>query len=247
FPHPALFVRGKSSDCRQRYLRNWLVSRVGWITHLSVSDVTPVTPRTWQAFLNTIPDTFSSNQLHEAANLFGPKLIGVQHDVPSHIQFHDISIFLGDLGRMTQWTKSKVLWDIYEHNFWFEFVALAHVLMLDMTLDWESEWLDCICQVFPGDLELTMCAEPFPSENQGLASSDPKLKLNYVEKLQVLLSPWPGFPSDLMEPLPPSALSACVWAVEKKLALFYVQLFFDNFSCPPILPHFIPVPLAYGC
>ncbi|KIK12214.1 hypothetical protein PISMIDRAFT_79878, partial [Pisolithus microcarpus 441] len=126
-----------------------------------------------------------------------------------------------------------VLWDLYEHNFRFEFVALACVLMPDMTLDQESEWLDC---VFHGDLELTMCAEPFPSENQGLASSDPKLKLEYVEKLQVLLSPWPGFPSDLMEPLPPLASLACVWAVEKKLALFYVQSFFDNFGCPPILP-----------
>ncbi|KIK19997.1 hypothetical protein PISMIDRAFT_75134, partial [Pisolithus microcarpus 441] len=240
-PHPALFVRGKSSDCRQRYLRNWLVSRVGWITRLSVSDVTPVTPRTWWAFLNMIPEQissiFSGDKLHEVANLFGPELIGVQHDIPSHIQFPDISIFLGDLGRMTQWMKSKVLWDLYEHNFWFKFVALAHVLMLDMTLDRESDMLTRFSmQVFPGDSELTMCAEPFPSENQGLVSSDPKLKLKYVEKLQVLLSPWLGFPSNLMEPLPPSVSSACVWAVEKKLALFYVQLFFDNFGCLPILP-----------
>ncbi|KAI5985255.1 hypothetical protein EDD15DRAFT_2374299 [Pisolithus albus] len=250
FPHPALFVRGESSDRRHRYLRNWLVSRAGWITRLSVSDVTPVTPRTWRAFLNTIPErissTFSGDQLCEAANLFGPELVRVQHDVPSHVQFRDTSIFLVDIGRMTQWTKSKVLWDLYEHNFRFEFVALARVLMPDMTLDRESEWLDRVCQVFPGDLELTMCAEPFPSENQGLASSDPKLKLEYVEKLRVLLSPWPGFPSDLMEPLPSSASSARVWALERKLALFYVQSFFDNFGRPPILPHLILVPSAYG-
>ncbi|KAI6109935.1 hypothetical protein F5141DRAFT_1215391 [Pisolithus sp. B1] len=91
FPHPSLFVRGKSSDHRQRYLRNWLVSCAGWITHLSASDITPVTPHSWRDFLNTIPEQissmFSGNRLCEAANLFGLKLIKVQHKVPSHIQF----------------------------------------------------------------------------------------------------------------------------------------------------------------
>ncbi|KAI6118554.1 hypothetical protein EDD16DRAFT_1707347 [Pisolithus croceorrhizus] len=226
FPHPSLFVRG-------------------WITHLSASDVTPVTPRSWQDFLNTIPErissTFSGDRLHEAANLFGLELIKVQHKVPCHIQFWDISISLEDLASIDQLTKSKVLWDLFEHNFQFKLVTLGHVLMSSMLLDQESEWLDHACQVFPGDLELTMCAEPFPSEDQGLGSSDPQSKCEYVEKLWDLLAPWPGFPSDLMAPLIPSASSAHVWVMEKKLAVFYVQSFFDNFGWPPILPHFIPV------
>ncbi|KAI6104218.1 hypothetical protein F5141DRAFT_1065039 [Pisolithus sp. B1] len=180
-----------------------------------------------------------------AANLFGLKLVRVQHEVPSHIQFWDISISLEDLASIDQLMKSKVLWDLFKHNFWFELVTLGHVLMSSMPLDQESEWLNCACQVFPGDSELTMCAEPFLSEDQGLGSSDPQSKHEYVEKLQDLLAPWPGLPSDLMAPLLPLALSACDWVTEKKLAVFYMQSFFDNFGQPPILPHFIPVPSAY--
>ncbi|KAI6103115.1 hypothetical protein EV401DRAFT_1875579 [Pisolithus croceorrhizus] len=248
FPHPSLFVRGKSSDHRQRYLRNWLVSHTGWITHLSASDVTPVTPRSWQDFLNTIPkqisSTFSGDRLHEATNLFGLELIKVQHEVPSHIQFRDISISLEDLASVDQLTKSKVLWDLFEHNFQFELVALGRVLMSSMPLD-EDMLTRFSIQVFPGDSELTMCTEPFPSEDQGLGSSDPQSKCEYVEKLRDLLAPWPGFPSDLMAPLLPSASLARVWVTEKKLAVFYMQSFFDNFGQLPILPHFIPVPSAY--
>ncbi|KAI6023466.1 hypothetical protein EDC04DRAFT_2900359 [Pisolithus marmoratus] len=41
FPHPALFVRG-------------------WITHLSASDSSPITPHSWWDFLNMIPKQISS-------------------------------------------------------------------------------------------------------------------------------------------------------------------------------------------
>ncbi|KAI6136021.1 hypothetical protein F5141DRAFT_1059280 [Pisolithus sp. B1] len=198
FPHPSLFVRGESSDHRQRYLRNWLVS-------------------------------------HAATNLFGLELIKVQHEVPSHVQFRDISISLEDLASIDQLTKSKVLWDLFEHNFQLELVTLGHVLMSSMPLDQESEWLNRACQVFPGDLELTMCAKPFLSEDQGLGSSDPQSKHEYVEKLWDLLAPWLGFPSDLMAPLLPLVSLAHVWVMEKKLVAPSSIIFFDHL-CPALSP-----------
>ncbi|KIK14082.1 hypothetical protein PISMIDRAFT_17543 [Pisolithus microcarpus 441] len=177
FPNPVLFVRGESSDRRQRYMRNWLVSRAGWISRLSASDVSPVSPRSWRDFLNTIPErfsaTFSGEQQREAAAFFGPELIRVQHDIPSHVQFRDLSICIADLASIDQLTKSKILWDLYEHNFRFELVALGHMLMPGLSSNREPEWLDLVRQLFPGDSELTMCAEPFPTQNQGLGSSDP--------------------------------------------------------------------------
>src|SRR5713226_3580178 len=42
FPTPALFLRVGSLDRRTRYLTNWLTIRSAWISHLSVSDPTPV-------------------------------------------------------------------------------------------------------------------------------------------------------------------------------------------------------------
>ncbi|KAI6012896.1 hypothetical protein BKA83DRAFT_4500581 [Pisolithus microcarpus] len=121
-----------------------------------------------------------------------------------------------------------------------------HVLMPGLSSNWEPEWLDLVHQLFPGDSELTMCAEPFPTQNQGLGSSDPRSRCEFMEIFRKLLASWPGFPSDLVAPLLPSAPLMRVWAVERRLAIFYVQLFFDNFGRPPILPRLIPVPLACG-
>ena len=86
-----------------------------------------------------------------------------------------------------------------------------------------------------------MCVEPFPTKNQGLVSLEPHEKLHYVEKFRALLSLWPGFPSDL-DSLTSLASPARVWAVEKQLARFYMQAFFDNFGRPPVVPHLIPNP-----
>ena len=85
-----------------------------------------------------------------------------------------------------------------------------------------------------------MCVEPFPTDNRGLTSLKPQEKHNYVERFRVLLSSWPGFPSDLGS-LMPSATFSRVWTVEKKLANFYTQSFFDNFSRPPVVPHYLPI------
>ncbi|KIO08042.1 hypothetical protein M404DRAFT_23297 [Pisolithus tinctorius Marx 270] len=144
-------------------------------------------------------------------------------------------------------TKSKILWDLYEHNFQFELVALDRVMMPSWWSNRDSEWLDHIWQIFPGDSELTMCTEPFPQQNQGLGSSNFQSKQEYIEKLQALLAVWPGCPLDLAEPIMPLVSSSHVWAMEKKLAIFYVQLFFDTFGHPPLLPCLIPTaPQGYG-
>ena len=86
-----------------------------------------------------------------------------------------------------------------------------------------------------------MCMEPFLTQNNGLVSLEPQEKHHYVEKFRVLLSSWPRFPLEL-DSLALSATSARVWAVEKQLACFYMQTFFNNFSHPPVVPHLIPNP-----
>ena len=97
-------------------------------------------------------------------------------------------------------------------------------------------------QVFPSDAELAMCMEPFLTKNQGLVSLELEEKHHYIESFCVLLSLWPEFPTELQDLLMPLAVSVRVWVVEKNLAWFYMQAFFDNFSRPPIVPHLIPNP-----
>ena len=55
FPHPFLFVRGESTEHKQRYLCNWLMSQSAWIVWVLISNTSPVIPCCWCDFLNTIP------------------------------------------------------------------------------------------------------------------------------------------------------------------------------------------------
>ena len=121
FPHPALFVRGESAECKEQYLRNWLMSWSAWITCLLACDLSPVPSCSWCDFLNSIPTNFTSThsgwQLQATANLFGPSFIRSTREEPSEVQFHDLTLNLASLGTLDKTTKGKILWDLYEHNF----------------------------------------------------------------------------------------------------------------------------------
>ncbi|KAF9243578.1 hypothetical protein BU15DRAFT_59933 [Melanogaster broomeanus] len=99
-----------------------------------------------------------------------------------------------------------------------------------------------VLQIFPGDGGQTMCSIPFPVTNEGLVSSELGEKRHYVEKLRLLISSWPDFPTDIADILLPSSTLDEVWSVKQKVALFYCQTFFDRFGRPPIVPHQIPAP-----
>ena len=151
FPHPALFVNGNLKEWRERYLHNWLVSRSAWITHLSISDPSPVVPRCWRDFLNTIPATITSThsgrQLQASADLFGPDFVRVTQTTASEVRFRDIMLDHASIGQIDDTTKGKILWDLYEHNFQFEFLALDHLLVPQAWSDPNNSRLDEVCQV----------------------------------------------------------------------------------------------------
>jgi len=151
FPHLASFVRGDSAERKERYIHNWLVSRSAWITRLSASDASPVPPRSWCDFLNLIPATFASShsgqQLQASANIFGPSFIKTTHEEPLEVQFRDLTLNLASLGTLDRTTKGKILWDLYEHNFRFELVALDRLLCPQIWLDPNNNRLDRIRQV----------------------------------------------------------------------------------------------------
>ncbi|KAI6142215.1 hypothetical protein BKA82DRAFT_4361212 [Pisolithus tinctorius] len=220
FPHPALFMRGESSE--EAEVPPELVGGPSRLDHATAaSDASPVIPRLWRDYLNTIPTAFRSVFL-------GTKYVKL------------LISLVRNLATIDSATKGKILWDLYEHNFRFELVALDRLLVPALWSNVESERLDQVRQIFPGDSELTMFAEPFPVKDQGLASLEPQTKLEYVERFRMLLASWPGFLPDLGTSLPSSASPARVWAVEKRLVLFYVQSFFDNFGRLPIVLRLIP-------
>ena len=90
-------------------------------------------PHNWRDFLNTIPSsiasTHSGSQLRESANIFGPEFIGVTQATTLEVQFWDMTLDLTKIGQIDDTTKGKILWDLYEHNFRFEFLALDCLLV----------------------------------------------------------------------------------------------------------------------
>jgi hypothetical protein len=99
--------------------------------------------------------------------------------------------------------------------------------------------LALITAIFSGEAELAQWANPFPERNEGLMATDCRDRVPYVEALRVLLSAWPGAPS--LSALPPNASLDDTRSLEKQLATYYCQTFFDSYGRPPILPHHIPV------
>ncbi|KAL4061816.1 hypothetical protein V8B97DRAFT_2027098 [Scleroderma yunnanense] len=180
--------------------------------------------------------------MRETADVFESAFIRTSQDTESEVLFWDLSLNVASLGKIDNFTKGKILWDLYKHNFQFELLALDRLLVPQIWSNPNNTHLNQVCQVFPGDAEFTMCMESFLMKNQGIASQDLQEKHHYTENFRVLLSSWPGFLTELETSLLPSAVVACVWVVEKKLALFYTQHFFDNFGQPPIVPHLIPNP-----
>ena len=151
FPHPALFVRGKSAEHKEQYLHNWLVSQSAWITHLLTCDSSPVPSHSWCDFLNLIPINFTSThsgqQLKATANLFRPSFIRSTCEEPLEVQFHNLTLNLASLGTLDKTTKGKILWDLYEHNFQFELVVLDCLLCPQIWLDPNNKWLNHIRQI----------------------------------------------------------------------------------------------------
>ncbi|KAI6019751.1 hypothetical protein F5J12DRAFT_890049 [Pisolithus orientalis] len=113
----------------------------------------------------------------------------VQHDVPSHVQFCNITIDLADLATIDSVTKGKILWDLYEHNFCFKLVTLDCLLVPTLWLSVESEWLDQVHQIFLGaglglegstQFQLHLC--PLDTALAQSTSTSPPLDLASVPK-----------------------------------------------------------------
>ena len=151
FPHPSLFVNGKSNERRERYFRTWLISWSAWITCLLISDPSPVIPHCWRNFLNTIPATIASthsgHQLQKSTNLFGPEFVRVMQVTTSEVQFRDLMLNLNAIGQMDNTTKGKILWDLYEHSFRFELLALDWLLVPQLWTNPDNARLKQVHQV----------------------------------------------------------------------------------------------------
>lgn len=142
----------------------------------------------------------------------------------------------------------EVVWDLYEHNFRLELLALDRCVIPRDGLNEASilarDYLVSDC--FP---RREFIFADFPKKDVGLGAKNWEDRKEYVEAFRVLLSAWPGEAGrDLghmvagrhSRPNLFEAKETDVLNVEHIAYPFYCQTFFDYFGRAPTLPHQLP-------
>jgi hypothetical protein len=237
FPDPCLICT-TSEDPRKRYLVTWLSIRSAWLNRITTPTASPIHPRMWRGFLNSIlnPEQVFSG----SSDLFGAEFMQLHitaHQSPALLTWRDSTITVDTL---TAEHIHQVLWDLAEHNFRFELLALDKEMS---PVAWGGDSgtrEEVVLRVFAGGAGVVLGSEPFPHQNWGLGTLRVEDRTPFIEHFRTLLSSWPNAPSALQNPLGASPINTHVLAVERSATLFYVQTFFDTYGRPPIIPRHIP-------
>jgi hypothetical protein len=261
FPDPHLFL---NTGRRERYLCAWLTVRAGWIQSVlqaTSSEHLPMTQQ-WRDFLHKkipqqnpgvnlsarvpIKTSKQSTQrrkqriTQQGAEIFQMRLPEVT--LPHQVFWQEHMIQVGDECQITPTLSAQILWDLFEHNFRLELLALEHIVM---AREWEdpekaAKRDNLVRAVFPGDGGYFV--GPLPSVDCGLAATSWEDRLLFVENFRVLVSGWDGEVPEKLRDVVVSSKEDVEY-VEKVAVSHYCQTFFDWFGRAAICPHRLPPPL----
>ncbi|KAF9231393.1 hypothetical protein BU15DRAFT_82460 [Melanogaster broomeanus] len=254
FPPPGLFMTTKSLERKARYFSSWLTVRSAWINRVYVQIWLGDIPTTqmWHDFLNGLPSTSqgiskttrSAKEVQTVKELFGEEFIdlhsyNIKAEELAAVTWRDTVLDLRDFNSVKTETQQKIIYDLYDHSFRFELLMLDLYLCANAWVEDADSRLVRITAIFNGEVELAQWANPFPERNEGLMATNYRDRVPCIEAFRVLLSAWPSAPS--FSPLSPNPSLDNTHTLEKQLAAYYCQTFFDSYGRPPILPHHIPV------
>src|SRR5262245_25469603 len=270
FPDPGLFISTLSATKREVYLATWLSSRAAWMCGMSKQVwpeggcPTRVPSQLWRDFLRRgcFPETANSisatpSQTHEAgtrpvasrptkAQQRNQEVTKIFHnhtgedlkDVDS-VYWRGKGLSKDDFAHLERGVLSEILWDLYEHNWRFDLLTLDRV---SNPFLWQGEAAynrdALIKSLFHNGSYLVT---EFPKSNIGVSASLWKDRSPYISILRQILSAWPSW-SDLPPDIRDRHLvtQEDVNIVERGLANFYCQTFFNIFGRAPVTPHRFP-------
>ena len=133
----------------------------------------------------------------------------------------------------------EVVWDLFEHNFRLELLALdGCIFPRDLLADEDvASRDDMVLAVFPGN---TVLSNTYPTKDEGLAAKDWQARRKYVEAFRLLLSYWPGQEAEILQKMSPGVTERSVIEVEKVAYPFYCRTFFRYLGRAPCTPHRLP-------
>jgi hypothetical protein len=195
---------------------------------------------------NPLPVTSESTQAQvwkwKAAEFFSA--VFLLKEKPETVFWHDHAILAGDPTRMqedlTLKIMTKILWNLFEHNFCFKLLALDHMIHI---LEWGSSPAyiihdNLLCGVFfnkDGDSDGAYIVSGIPDENYRLAANDWQKRHGFVKTLHQVMLTWPQ--SDLLSQDVLSKVYDSFLCKEISVATFYCQTFYDVFGRAVVIPH----------
>ena len=134
----------------------------------------------------------------------------------------------------------EVIWELINHNFALELLALDRVLFNNLS-EYDRQERDAnVARCFPDSILVGL---DYPTVDRGLGALRWQDRMEYVEAFRSLLSTWKGDAADelgRLGPLMHPASQHQVEAVERRAYVLYCQTFFDWFARAPTVPCRLP-------
>ncbi|TFK61663.1 hypothetical protein BDN72DRAFT_903908 [Pluteus cervinus] len=229
FPDPRMFV-GPNHARQVKYFTTWTAVRDSCIYRV-ISDPTAVEPlssQQWRDFLN-MSTNFRRGDLE---GIFGSTFQDLGLSFTSLGSLPSMS--LADEGRL-----QKYLWELHQLNFHYELIALdRRICRAGVPRDeHQSRLLSCF-SVDGTSPPNAFCIE-YSNSARGLAAVNPQDRLLSLLALQDLFHDWQcELPITLVKTTPPPVyLDHNILDLEKALAKFYCQTFFNHFARAPTIPY----------
>ncbi|RDX41580.1 hypothetical protein OH76DRAFT_1364402, partial [Lentinus brumalis] len=247
-PEPALLLRPKTEDRRDRYIMTWLRLRAGWLYLLRLLDVpvTSVPTQWWRDVLfgptgrtDRDASTLNTKRWEQIKKVFGTIFEEAHFDSN---QSGPIWWCGHRVRNVDAKLRSKIIWEMFDLGFRYELLALDR-LFVPSRKDphGEKKRVDMLAAVFPGH-HLYSIPE-LPDEGAGLSARVPHRRVPSLEAFRRVVSRWPSCPASIHES-PPFAITMSheeILTREKVLVKYYVDTFFAQSGRAPIVPHEYPM------
>ncbi|KAI0693308.1 hypothetical protein C8T65DRAFT_585856 [Cerioporus squamosus] len=232
-PEPALLLRPKTTDRRDRYIMTWLRIRAGWLYLLRVPDipVTSVPTQWWRDFLyghtgrtHLDSSTLNAQRWEAVKKVFGTIFQATQFD---SAQLGPVWWLGYRVSTVDPQLCPGIIWEIFDLGFRYELLALDR-LFIPSRNDPRGERAreDLLSGIFPSHQLYSVIELP----SGGAA-------------FRRVLSRWPACPAPIHRgsPFATSMSTDEILGREREMAKFYVDTFFAQSGRAPIVPHEFPV------
>ncbi|TFK77962.1 hypothetical protein K466DRAFT_507916 [Polyporus arcularius HHB13444] len=247
-PEPALLLRPKTEDRRDRYIMTWLRLRAGWLYLLRLPDV-PVcsVPTQWWRDILYGPtgrsavdaSTLKARRWEEIKKVFGTVFQEAHFDSnqAGPVWWCGLRVRAVDPE-----VCPKIIWEMFDLGFRYELLALDRLLApARKDPHGERKRVAMLAAIFPRN-HLYSISE-LPDAGAGLSARVPHHRVPYLEAFRRVVSRWPSCPASLHDS-PPFALTMSseeIISREKVLVKYYVDTFFALSGRAPIVPHEYPL------